>query len=35
MRYFNNLDLIHDVVTHNIDFDKHLKRIRKEEVIKR
>ncbi len=34
MRYFNTLDLIHDIITHNIDFDKHLKRIRKEDVIK-
>ncbi len=34
MRYFNTLDLIHDIITHNIDFDKHLKRIREEDVIK-
>ena len=34
MRYFDSYDLIQDVVTHNIEFDKHLKRIRKEEVIK-
>jgi len=34
MKYFNTLDLIRDVITNNIDFDKHLKRIRKEEVIK-
>ncbi len=34
MKYFNTFDLIRDVITNNIDFDKHLKRIRKEDVIK-
>ncbi|OQX21691.1 MAG: hypothetical protein BWK75_02615 [Candidatus Altiarchaeales archaeon A3] len=34
MRYFNHFDLIYGVVTNKINFDKHLKRIRKEEVIK-